>query len=331
MRQWLLLFLCFTTLCVGAQVQRGDLLLPLNSAVDLDALPTNKAAFIGLLDDAPAVAISPRLSYAVADGLLLGGELTLVAEEGDFIGIFQPSLRYYFVNQPRFMAFGRAATQLVFGEGLRNTGNINLGAGVSLPLSWGILLSPLLSYNIDEGRNSFSISAGIDILMGGRFRDGDAPQKTFARGDIMLGLNRHVTSFTERSVSSGMSVNGHYFLGGRFALGASLNYDVLSLEFNDETFKSNRYGFGLSARYLINTGKRWLFFAEGGAGIAIFRQSGLTNFGEFRESEFLASANAGVQYWLRDNVALELGPRLDIFLEENDTQFTLPIGVRFTL
>lgn len=146
-----------------------------------------------------------------------------------------------------------------------------------------------------------------------------------SRGTIMLGGTAGVNnasadgnSYTTIDVDPLFG----YFLGDRFALGASVNLSV----FLGEDVTSTSFGFNPFARYYFNTSGTALLFGQA--------HVGYQNFGENEFGDDLSALNyglgVGVDFFLNDHVAIEgvLGYRRQQNTDDSDDALN-HIGLNF--
>ena len=195
----LLVFL-LSTLAATAQIRKGDYLLTLNSPFleGLEFGVANNAQNLAGLTVVPEsnsamFYAAPILGYALSNRFVGGGRLGIVAvsEEGesvDFSLRLNPYLRYYAINRPGLMVFGELATEGKAASGVvQLSENYRAATGGHLPLATGVLLTPRLDYNFGDRRNSLTLGAGSELVLGAKDDGEDRSVATFARGSWMLG------------------------------------------------------------------------------------------------------------------------------------------------
>jgi hypothetical protein len=340
-----LLFLLIFTTTGTAQLTKGDQVLTL-------APPTGVAGYSqsNLTDDGLArlqyfpeidffnIAGGVTYGYAVDDRLLVGA--TLERGRGEFDWAFAPYVRYYAVSKPNLGLFVQASSGLNngFGEVEAFTSG-TLSAGLQLPLTDNVRVGPLLDYFVQAGRNRTRLGAQIEIVPGRNTRVDAASLPSFGRGSIMLGAQSASVELSRNYTGGNLTVGGFYFLSDRLAVGASVG--AIGYRFSssrpgggDQVSRSTFYVIGTGARYYLTTGRRLLWYLEAGAGyIGQVRTGFLASSVDIRTSSSSAylAAGGGLQYFLRENVALEVAPQIQQFFLQGDdgVGLSVPVGVRF--
>ena len=346
-RLLLSLLLFSGSLLLQAQLQRGDQLL---SVSGLQVAPGETVS--PLLGDNLAVlryfpqaaggggvlAAGIDYGYLLTDRLAVGGSLVGIlgigSGEGDGAAALNPYLRYYAINRPDLMAFGQLNVgTLAVNQGEFFDEGYALSAGVHLPLAAGILATPMASYQFNRGRNLFTVGAGVTLVLGKNNRPDERPAANLQRGDVLLGAQSLSLGTREGVLTFGGGLGGYYFLSSRFALGLALEGSRTRIEFGQrgtDAFVSSRLGFGAGARYYLTTTGRSLWFTEIGISRDRYRvDDGFRT--DFTVTQTSLLGGGGLQWFIRDNVALEVGPQLRYYTSDDELTVNANFGIRFRL
>ena len=343
------LLLALLALCLpdtlDAQLRQGDQLLRVGSSLQLFDGGTNvmdggNLASVGYSGDYPGTVVSAGGNYGwlVTDRLAIGsavnGLLTVHDIGTDASLSLSPYLRYYLYNQARLMVFGEASVGTVIGDDRSTVGdNVTLRLGGHYPLAAGVLLTPALTYQINQGRNIFSLGAGIELVLGPNNRPEARPTPTFKRGDVLLGGQFASLSALRNSVGVGAELGGYYFLHPRFAMGVAVQGSRFGgkweLGSRTQRIRSISYGLGVSSRYYLNARGRYRWFAE--AGISFSHFDFRDDFAATEDNRTYLLGGAGMQWFVRENVALEVAPQLRYDRRIEVLSSTVNFGVRFLL
>ncbi|PPK85207.1 hypothetical protein CLV84_2099 [Neolewinella xylanilytica] len=343
-------FLLFALCCnqLGAQIARGDKLLSLSSAfpsafADAPVSRPQAAYNAGLLYDGQSGSVGlffgGDYGYALRDRLVLGiGSLGLIdfSSDADNVIVLRPSVRYYAVNAPSLMVFGQVGSSLTrIGEENTYFETLDLTAGLHYPLGSGALLTPKVAYTVNEGPNVLALSVGLELLM----NSDDATDEVVAgirKGRVMIGAESVGFTLRDDDSALGVELGGHYFVLDRLALGAQIGYrgDYARLRSGTGDGTSLTYttfNAALAARYYLTAPSRRVWFAEAGAG---HRRSAL-------RSDILVDVPAtsqqylffggGMQRFVRENLALEVGPNVQYNFAGENWTYGLNFGFRYLL
>ena len=255
-----------------------------------------------------------------------------------------PYARYYLMNRVSTMVFGELATgaRLASGSAGDIADDFRAGVGMSLPITAGILATPMLNYNFGSSLNGVALGLHLEFVLGRNTRSENAPVGSFTKGSLTLGGQSAGISLLRDGVAGGLSVGGSYFLTDRLTLAAALQVsgysygpETFSLPSSDFKSRSIQFGPEIGSRYYITTGRRLVYFGEVGIGYTYanssFTAPSFNN--EITNSYVTASVGIGAQYFVRDNFALELGPSYQRVLDA-DLSFSniaLGLGVQFFL
>ncbi|MBB4078031.1 hypothetical protein GGR28_000632 [Lewinella aquimaris] len=345
MRTYLyLLVLIFISTSGAAQIQRGDRLIVLNnssglvppSPVRLGNLSVAKDPFtdqteVGLGFDLTA-------GYAVLDRVLVGAATGVgVSSQDGVTGNYylNPFARYYFLNRPDLGVFGQVGTNIGrYGNNHSALNRLDLEAGLQIPIAEGLLLTPAISYFATSGRNMVSLGAGLELLLTPS-TEGKKPVGNFKKGTIALGGQNGWVRRRRRIIDLNVQVGGQYFLTDRLAGGVQLGlmFGRFAVPDNANAVRpANSYvgvDIGAGVRYYLTQQKRLVWFLDGGAGhmrqwykSAVNPETSATN------STYL-SVGGGAQYFLRDNVALEVTPQLRTYLSDDRPDRRTSTGINF--
>lgn len=328
-----------------AQILKGDLFFntgasPRNSLL---ASPTSIASGVASLTnypDAEATLLvgAPTLGYVPVDGLLLGGQLLVLAnlsEGGDNELFFTPFARYYFVNKEETMLYGGLSYQLGSEDIFTLASDFNdfrLAAGMSLPLGGNVLFSPELGYQVGEFINAFDLNFQLEFLLGANRNDGFEAVGYRGKGVWMFGtqLGGALFATDETPGIVQVSPDAYYFISQNFAFGANLTFTSFSQRTFFGNFSDSQVSFGVAGRYYFDAPKHTDFFIDlglnlSGSNTQLSGESGGDNF-------FASDLAVGADIWLRDRVALELGLNWrSVFEDDGFNEIGLLLGGRFSL
>ncbi len=257
-----------------------------------------------------------------------------------YVGL-SPYLRYYAVNRGDLMIFGQLSTGFSVDDFARVSAfsSISPQIGLHYPLAAGVLFTPTIGYyGIGQAYSALSLGVGLQLVLGKNNRPEGRAVSNFQRGTLMAGAQGVNLSLREQSTSYGTELGAYYFLTDRVALGvavaAARAAERIRLSTGDEKDVSYVLGVGIGSRYYFSTARHVVWFAE--AGVSYDRhiiQSSVR--GNYRANYVYLLGGGGAQIFLRDNVALEVGPQLQhrVFNEQYRTEldFGLNLGIRFFL
>ncbi len=360
MKQYVYLFLlvcCSTPLF--SQIQRGDRLIMMNGAGGVVAPYASELGsltfrdFGNFTDDQVALNLRVRYGYALRDRLVVGTGVGvgLTYQDGLSTGFgLSPFARYYFLNRSTLGVFAEAGTGISsyrYGDSEREFsafGQLDLSAGIQVPLAPGLLLTPAVGYSVWEGSNTVSVGVGLELLLQPDEDDAEVVG-SFGKGTLTLGAQSAHLNFQESIFSGGFTAGGQYFLTDRVAVGAQLGLSVLRVELPDSdpdlgnSQRAYSLGVGGSLRHYLGSPQRLRWFVDGGGGVTYSRHTVQLSDGSTAGNGLISHTNqsinpyiaagGGAQYFLRDNVALEVGPQLRYNLGDNSSQGRWLPGIHF--
>jgi hypothetical protein len=343
----LLLILLFSSLTY-AQLQKGDRVVtlintPLPVQFGTGTTEPNLAIIaMGLDGNYGALAIYPSYGFAVHDRLVIGAATitgTSFSTSGG-IGV-SPYLRYYLVNRTQLGIYGQVASNLLYdGDEIKAFDRMEAGVGLQLPLMDNVRFGPLLQYVAGPGRNFIHAAARIEFVLGKNTRSEERSVAGFGRGSMMFGGQLMSLSLRDDYASGEIEVGGSYFLTDRWALGLSLGVGATRYSFGELagsrfSFQSSNYLVSVAPRYYLASGKHIVWFVDASVGyqgqsIRFFNSSGESR---MSSDAIFATVGGGAQIFVRDNLALEMGPRLLRNWRDGrpETSIALGLGVRFFL
>ncbi|MEM6397474.1 MAG: hypothetical protein AAF741_14085 [Bacteroidota bacterium] len=338
-----ILVLVFLVPTVHAQILKGDLFFntgasPRNSQLASPTSITSGVASISAFteSDFTLLLAAPTLGYVPIDGLLLGGQIFVIADlsdGGESEVLFTPFARYYVLNNEDIMAYGALSYQLGSEDFSPAFGNndLRLAGGVSLPLGSNVLFSPELGYQIGEFKNSFDLNFQLEFLLGSNRSDGSKAVGYRGKGVWMFGtqLGGALFGTDETNGIAQISPDAYYFLNQNFAVGANVTYTSVSQRTFFGEISESQINFGVAGRYYFTAPKHTDFFVDLGLNLA---GPNAELFGVGDELFFATDLAVGADIWLRDRVALELGLNWrSIFEEDGFNEIGLLVGGRFSL
>lgn len=350
--RYLILLLLLTSSLLQAQLQRGDRLLSASGASLTPELLTTalEGSKLGQLlyfptAEAGIFYLAPEYGFALADRFVLGGQLlfaTGINTGGTSAYSLTPYARYYFLNRPNLLGFAQLRSGIDRGisgdEGeVTAFDEVVATAGLQLPIGRGILLTPSVYYLAQSGRNTLGLTAGVELILGRNNRGEGAALAGFDRGSIMLGGTFLSAGFSKLVDSGGFSLGGYYFLTSRLALGVGIAYGTTKVSLGSGIgrpagdFTNSNFSIGLAPRLYLTTQQHLVWFVEAGIDWQRSRSEFNQNLSMETLSSFSVSAAGGAQLFVRDNVALEFGPRLRYLTDEDEVLLGLNFGVRFLL
>ena len=349
MRYFTLFFLLLVQAYGWGQLQQGDRLLELRSTqfpTDYSAHPSNggNLAQLDYYARSPAVQLSSSLTYGwmLSNRLALGASVRAGAQLGErtYAAVsLSPYLRYYLINTERLMAFGQVTSGAYYdNDQINYGGGIALKAGLHYPIAPGVLLSPAVSYVVcKEWSNVVSLGGGIALVLGRNNRPETGPVVQFERGDLLLGSQFVSFSSRRETTRYGVDLGGYYFLTSRVAVGGSIGADrsrsIVNLQPTDNRQTSFDVSVGTAVRYHLTTGRRLGWFSELG-GSYTYLTAAYPDGSDFHRHLGSATLGIGAQFFVRDNVSLELVPQVRHQFSKYAYQSYAPrlnFGIRFLL
>ena len=327
------------TLSASAQITRGDVLVMMNGgyglppAAGLGSLGGTQSEVENFLSySSYHLNVGGTFGYALRDRLVVGAGVGIgvsyvnPAPSGGssfyYAYTLSPLVRYYVVNREKLGVFAQAVTGASIGKGgFHGFGSLELTAGLQLPLSEGVLLTPTVGY---DGQNPINVGARLEL----RLRPGEegSPERGFEKGTITLGAQNARLSVRDRTVATAAEVGAQYYLTDRLAAGAQVGVDFLRVGYQEfsRREKNSDSGVGLSlgasVRYYLTEPRRLSWYVDGGAAVTGYTgtyhewENGVaTGMLVQRRRSSLGGeffAGGGAQYMLRQNLALEAGPQL---------------------
>ncbi|WP_157974365.1 outer membrane beta-barrel protein [Lewinella sp. IMCC34183] len=334
-----LLVLLLFSVSATAQLQRGDRLI-FSSPTGSYTFPTpspaaGASAGYDAGDDFSTVRFAASYGHAVLDRVMVGtalyGDFYLMEGGQSFLSL-SPFLRYYFLNREKLRVFGEVGSRLgKAGENFTAFDQLNLSAGLQIPLQSDVFFTPNLSYTAMEGENNLGAGARLEIQL--RERDGaEKAIGSLRKGQLMLGAESIGIGRRSNFTSAGLSVGGHYFLSDRLAAGVTLggNHFTVQNTMTDQFIHSSNLTLGASARYYLNNEAHTLWFVEGGVGRAWQRQK-TQGADAFSFGTTSASVGGGAQIFVRERISLEVAPLLKYDFRTEKLGAGLNLGLRFNL
>ena len=353
MRYFTLLFLLLFQAYSWAQLQRGDQLLSTSNVIG----PSGPNAHLSQLYFGPAtqgtqwLIVSPRYGFALTDRFVLGAQVFSLADIDRQFGnrlsfTLLPHARYYYINTPKLRAF----TQVT--SGIRSSfredrdsqwylfNSVVAATGVQWPVAPNILLTPQLTYHVEDGPNSVGLHVAAELVLGRNNRGEQPVVGRLERHTVMVGIGLASLTIEKDASDSDATVGGYYFFTNRFALGAALGLShsrrrrLFRPRQDKLTFTTTDVSFGVFPRYYLNSAGYLRWFAEVGGELTqrystvSANTDGLEN---ASSTDVALIVGGGVQLFVRDNIALEFGPRFEYFTEVDRPLYTLNFGIRFLL
>ncbi|WP_116108102.1 outer membrane beta-barrel protein [Lewinella sp. IMCC34191] len=347
MRNLFLSLLCFGCgLSLTAQMTRGDQLIALTSSfpaaqtVGAWSLPQAAHNF-GLQYDgrseSTALYYGGEYSYALLDRLMLGAGVFGIkefGENGTSSIFFQPRLRYYLVNAPSLQVFGQVSSIVAGADSDRQSGGVQLAAGAHYPLTDVLLLTPQLSYYIDDGKNSLMLELALQLRLSKK--QADKISAGIRRGRVMVGAQSARLAFRDGATGAGLEVGGHYFIADRLAIGGQLGYsgDYLKLGTgggNSATLDYVQWNAAAAVRYYLSTAGRLAWFTEAGTGLSRTSISSDIQIDVDTASREYLFLGGGLQFFTSEQFSLEAAPTVRYSFESEDWRYGLNFGVRYLL
>lgn len=348
MRSYLyLLALLFFSNVATAQIQRGDQLIGLTRGGGL--LSPAPASLGGLtiqndpFTDATQVGLGLGVTYgyALLDRLVVGARVGVgVAHTDEWSGSYQldPFARYYLINRPGLGVFGEVGTRVYKQGGQFGHSSafeqLDLRAGLQLPVAAGLLFTPAVEYTAVAGRNVLAVGAGLELLLQPR-TDGEQPTGDYGKGTVTLGAQSISLARRRQVLQAGLSIGGQYFLTDRFAAGVQLGFSYVRINSGDfsgsvrDFYGTSNVDLGVSGRYYLSAPKRLVWFVDGGAGYVHNWRSSYLSPDTHESSTTYLNAGGGAQYFIRNKVALEVAPQLRYHLTEDGLNGGTLFGVNF--
>jgi hypothetical protein len=352
MRYTFTLFFTVLSLALSAQLQKGDLVYTLQEPIGVIGFTQNnltddnfaRLQYLGGNLENTTLSIRPTFGYAFSDRLLGGATLGVFnrsyanfGSDGAAIQL-SPYLRYYAVNTSELGIFGQITSPLTYVDKETDVfSSVRIDAGLQLPLIDNVRVGPTLAYLVQSGRNLATLGARMEVVFGRNTRSKEAPTASFGKGSYMVGGQSASLYLNKNGFGGNLTVGGFRFLTDRLAVGASLGIlgDRYSFSFSnrsDRVFTSTTYVLGVGGRYYLGRPRRLMWYAEVGTGYigtgSNDRIDGVNN----RQGigGFYLAAGPGAQYFLRDNIALEMSPQVQTYFFEGNMTLGLsvPVGVR---
>ena len=342
-------FLLFACLLSGAgfgQIVRGDHLISLSDLsrqtvrrqaisfpVPFAAAGVHRNSF----DNETIAYLGASHDYAITNRFMLGAtvEAAFDLRNGGRSSALQPRVRYYALNRSSVMAYVDAGTLLQYERDFSSTFEVlNLGLGVHLPLTDALLLSPRYGFTVREGKNISSFGVSLDFLLNRR-ADAPAAVASFQKGDIMLGAGGLRLSAQDGLLGTSFTLGAQYFLLDRLAVGVQLGQQGDYFRFSsqpvadaDRLNLSNQHA-AASVRYYFNQGRRLAWYTDVAFGYHWSSIGGNVSLPDARtDSNLFLNFGGGVQWFLRDKLAIEVGPQVRQRLPEDDWLIGAHFGLR---
>lgn len=339
MRCILLLFCLSVTLTVSGQLQPGDrLLIPTTNyfsenegfappiSQDLGAF----RRFWRTTNNSSLLTVTPKLGFMVSNRFLVGGRTGIRSVFTEFTDwrTFDAEVfsRYYFRNAPALRVFGEfgGTFRVISFEGRGNDEKkliLGAGAGLSLNLTDGVFLTPLVSYDLlYSERNELTLNLGIECLLGSNNRPVEKVKGRYGKGSLMAGAYVGNLFLTSNETSFYLSPQAHYFLTDRFALGLNSGIGVRNYSNGSES----KFHGGISVRYFVTRGNHIDLFVHAGGGAG-------SSAGIFRAPSTFYEGGMGVLLFLRERIALEAGLSGNKYSDIGISELSVSTGVRFFL
>ena len=343
-----LILLCASFIATG-QVQRGDHLVTLGGQVDPYTAADLGAVRFQLDSRGRQGGISTTYGYALTDRLVIGSSLATGGGlfAGSATGVsgyrwyglgLQPYLRYYAHQTADMGVYGQVSSPIGYNDGdFHGFEALTATAGLQFPVARNVRLGPTVNYLVQPGRNRMSVAANLELVLGER-GEGESVVPALRRGSIMLGAQFGELAFARHTFGGGARLGGHYFLTDRLAAGVVLGFSTLRLGSPDATsdfsVRGASHALGLDARYYLTTARRLVWYLAAGADYNFQRYRYGSTFDRSDEERSSAAVHAalGLQYFLRENVALEFGPKFSYGLGDFATsEASFTVGARFFL
>lgn len=363
MRSLIISLFLLTSLSLNAQLQKGGKYF--NSAfanfggLETPSYLTNNSdlggssLFLSPLYDEFSLLAAPEYGVFVSDRLLLGGGLL-----GGYFSNFEddvilarliPFVRYYFNPQANNTHFFSElefdfATRVFNGESDYGLGG-DISFGLTHFLGDGLALDAFLALRDDdlrEGELPLRLFAGTSLsiyFQQGQWAGRKAAEAGFKAGSWMIGGS--TSGFTWETTENGnlgfsIRPNVYYFVGDYLAVGAGVGFDFQRRKLGSlqkvtfaEILLSPQVRF-----YLSETGSRYQWFVAGGAGFLIeesrFKSDIPTTFPSKESARsYELGLGFGLNTFLTSNVALELGPNLRYFADDESYRIGFDIGLQY--
>jgi hypothetical protein len=296
---------------------------------------------------------APEYGVFISDRLLLGGGLlggyfSNFEDDAMLLGLI-PFARYYFNPKASKTYFFSQVELDLLGSLFTGEFDYSLGGDVSLGLTHflgeGVALDAFLALRDDDltgGELPLRIFAGTSLgiyFQQGQWAGRKTAQAGFKAGSWMVGGS--TSGFSWEPVENGevtLSIrpNVYYFISDYLAVGAGVGFDFNRLKFGSVQ-KLTQVDVMLTPQirfYLSETGDRNQWFIAGGGGIVIqenrFKSDlppGFPSKESFRSYEL--GLGFGLNTFLAPNVALELGPNLRYFFEQESYRVGFDIGLQY--
>ena len=168
------------TLSASAQITRGDVLVMMNGgyglppAAGLGSLGGTQSEVENFLSySSYHLNVGGTFGYALRDRLVVGAGVGIGLSYGNpapsggssfyYAYTLSPLVRYYVVNREKLGVFAQAVTGASIGKGgFHGFGSLELTAGLQLPLSEGVLLTPTVGY---DGQNPVNVGARLELRL----------------------------------------------------------------------------------------------------------------------------------------------------------------------
>ena len=204
--------------------------------------------------------------------------------------------------------------------------------GLHYPLVPGVLLTPSIGYGRSEDYSVLFLGAGVQLVLGKNNRPEERAVGSFQRGDLLAGAQGVNLNFTESTTSYGTDLGAYYFLTERFALGVAMGLSRSGQRYissaGDEKNVYYDLSAGIGTRYYLTTEQHTIWFVEAGASYD-YDNVRSTISGSADRNAVQLLGGAGAQIFVRDNVALELGPQLRYNIVGQEYLPTVSVGMIF--
>ena len=342
----LLLFACLVSGAGFGQIVRGDHLIslsdlsrqtvrrqPISFPVPFAAAGVYRNSF----DNETIAYLGASHDYAITDRFMLGATVEAAYDLRNEVGgsALQPRVRYYAFNQSTLMAYVDAGTLLQYERDFSSTFEVlNLGMGVHLPLTEALLLSPRYGFTVREGKNVSSFGVSLDFLLNRRV-DAPAAVASFRKGSMMLGAGGLRINVQDEVLGTSFTLGAHYFLLDRLAVGAQVGQQGDYVRFRDQPgAKPDRLNLSsqqaaVAVRYYLTQARRLVWYTDAALGYRWSSIGGNVPLPDARtDSNLFLNLGGGVQWFLRDKLAIEFGPQVRQRLPEDEWLIGVNFGLR---
>lgn len=294
-----------------------------------------------------ALRVSPDLGYFISDNVMVGSTVILSVitnfdDSFSSVGAI-PFLRYYFnptAANTYFYGQAQAGFLLSLDDSDFNSYPFSVGGGITHMLAPGVGLDGFLQLRDfdlgSEGGASLALGAALNIFLNeDQYSNRSSGTANLQTGSVMIGgtggvINLSVSDNTSTAIA--LEPQLMYFVTPQLAVGGGLLIEFVNNDFAFGTINSTTLGLSPQVRYYFAEGGHRLWFLTGGIDFNYRRvDNDFAPGSASNETTANFAVGAGLNSFISENVALELGPSLRIDPDFDLVRLGVDLGVQIFL